>query len=276
MVKLMSNILTLFIGIFIGIGFITPGVSGGAIAVILGVYDKIFYSLRNVKKLDNFKFLLLLSIGVSLGTICFGRILLMLFDSREIIMSYIFMGLIIGSIPALIKNIKKHKQFKLKWLPFIISLFISIGLALLEMNGYGINISNYLIMGKIPVFLLFIAGILYAVGKVVPGVSGSALLMLVGMYKLFLEIISNPLNLSFKTIIILIPFVLGIVIGIIFLVKLMNYLFARFYVSTYSAIIGFVIGSIFYLFPGFSFNFMGVISIISFILSGFLSYILTK
>ena len=93
MVKLMSNILTLFIGIFIGIGFITPGVSGGAIAVILGVYDKIFYSLRNVKKLDNFKFLLMLSIGVSLGTICFGKILLMLFDSREIIMSYIFMTL---------------------------------------------------------------------------------------------------------------------------------------------------------------------------------------
>ena len=153
---------------------------------------------------------------------------------------------------------------------------ISIGLFILEKSNYGINISQEMGGGNVPIFGLFIAGALYAVGKVVPGISGSALLMLVGMYECFLKIIANPFAVTGKVLFNLIPFFCGVVIAMIVLFKLMNYLFVKHYIATYSAILGFVIGSLLYLFPGFTFNISGIVCVILLLSSMFFSYILTK
>lgn len=272
----MSFLMNLVIGIIIGIGFIIPGVSGGALAVIMGVYDKIFYSIKNLKNKSNFLFLLTISIGVVVGIIGFGNILLLLLDSREVPTKYIFIGFVIGGIPSLIKNIKEKSQEKFKFIPFLIAIIISIFLYILEKSDTGINISGELVNGNIPIIGLFLAGILYAAGKIVPGISGSALLILVGMYEYLLEIIANPFFINVNIIVTLIPFFIGIVIGIIVLFKLMNYLFSKYYISTYSAILGFVIGSLLYLYPGFMLDISGVICIVLLISSAAISYILTK
>lgn len=272
----MSFFINLIIGVVIGIGFIIPGVSGGALAVILGVYDKIFYSIKNIRNKNNFCFLLVLIIGIMIGIVAFGNILLLLLEHREVPTKYIFLGLLIGGIPSLIKNIREKSKEPFKKIPFIIAIIISIMLFLLENSNYGINISSELIEGNIPIIGLFIAGILYAMGKIVPGISGAALLMLVGMYEYLLNVVANPLALSANVLISLLPFFCGIFIGVVILFKLLNYLFAKHYIATYSAILGFVIGSLLYLFPGFVFGVSGIICFVLLICSMIISYILTK
>lgn len=272
----MSFFLNIVIGLIIGIGFIIPGVSGGALAVILGVYDKIFCSIKNIKNKSNFFFLLSVGLGCIIGAIGFGNVILFLLNTREVPTKYIFIGLVIGGIPPLIKNIKAKSSAKFKITPFIVAVILSIILYVLEQNNIGINISQELLDGHIPILSLFIAGILYAVGKIVPGISGAALLILVGMYNYLLEIIANPLSININILISLIPFIIGALVGIFILYRLLNFLFDKYYMATYSAILGFVIGSLLYLFPGFSFNILGLVCIILLICSAFLSYLLTK
>lgn len=272
----MSFFINLIIGVIIGIGFIIPGVSGGALAVILGVYDKIFYSIKNIKNKSNFCFLLFLIIGILIGIIVFGNILLLLLEYREVPTKYIFLGLLAGGIPALIKNIRENNKEPFKKIPFLIAVLISIILFLLEKSSYGINISSELLNGNIPIVGLFFAGFLYAIGKIVPGISGAALLMLVGMYEYLLNVVANPMSLSINSLLSLFPFFCGVFLGVIILFKLLNYLFTNHYIATYSAILGFVIGSLLYLFPGFIFGIPGILCVILFGSSLVISYMLTK
>lgn len=272
----MSFFVYLLIGVIIGTGFIIPGVSGGALAVILGVYDKIFNSFKNIKNKENFIFLSTITLGIVLGIIGFGNLLLLLLDTREVPTKYIFIGLVIGGIPSLIKSIKEKSNNSFKLIPFLIAILLSIGLFMLEKKNFGINISSEMSAGNTPIIGLFIAGILYSVGKIVPGISGSALLMLVGMYEYFLKVIANPFAITGHVLFSLIPFFLGVFIGMLVLFKLMNYLFAKYYIKTYSAILGFVIGSLLYLYPGFNFDITGLICIVLLISSTAVSYMLTK
>jgi len=272
----MSFFINILIGIIIGTGFIIPGVSGGALAVILGVYDKIFDAIKNMKNKDNFIFLSTIILGIVIGIIGFGNLLVLLLKTREIPTKYIFIGLVIGGLPSLIKSIKDKNNEGFKFIPFVFAILISIFLFILERYNYGIDINSEIVAGNVPIIGLFIAGILYAVGKIVPGISGSALLMLVGMYEYFLKIIANPFAITGQVLFSLIPFFVGILLSMFILFKLMNYLFAKYYIGTYSAIIGFVIGSLLYLFPGFTIDLSGLICILLAVASTFLSYILTK
>lgn len=272
----MSFLINILIGVVIGVGFIIPGVSGGALAVILGVYEKIFNSIKDIKNKNNFIFLMLIIIGIMLGVVGFGNILLILLEYREVPTKYIFLGLLIGGIPALIKSIREKSKKSFKITPFSVSIIISILLFIFENTEYGLNIGNELLNGNVPIMGLFFAGILYAIGKIVPGISGAALLMLVGMYEYLLNLVANPLAVSGNILLSLIPFFVGVFIGVLVLFKLLNFLFAKYYIQTYSAILGFVLGSLLYLFPGFDWGFSGIICIILLLSSTVLSYILTN
>lgn len=272
----MSFLFNILKGLVIGTGFIIPGVSGGSIAVILRIYDKLFSSIKNIKNRDNFVFLLSIGIGVFLGVILFGNVLLILYRTKEMPTKYLFIGLVLGGIPSLIFSIREKNQERLKLIPIVIAIIISIILFLLEKYNLGLSIGNDLSTGAFPFFELFIAGLLYAVGKVVPGISGSALLILVGMYEYFLKIVANPFSLNINSLFGLIPFFLGIFIGVVFLFKLMNYLFNKHYITTYSVILGFVIGSLLYLYPGISFDLNGLICFIILSISTILSYMITN
>lgn len=264
------------LGIIVGIGFIIPGVSGGALAVILGIYDKIFVSIKNWKQKNNLIFLVTLGLGCVVGAIAFGNIILLLLDKREVPTKFIFIGLVVGGIPTLVKSIKENTTEKFKLCPFLVALFLSIILYILEISNAGINIGADLLSGNIPILALFLAGILYAIGKIVPGVSGAALLILVGMYEYLLAIIANPFQINSDILLSLLPFLLGAFLGVILLYKLINYLFLKHYMSTYSTILGFVLGSLLYLYPGFSFDFSGIVCLILLLSSSILAYMITK
>lgn len=248
----------------IGVGFIIPGVSGGILAVLLGIYDKIIYSISNFREdvLKNSGFLFTVMIGVLIGSIFFSNVLIYLLETKEFAIKYVFMGFIIGGLPALIKEIRSNnsKTIDLKFLTvaifFSITLFVIEKRALIKFDSNNLTILN-----------LVVAGIFYSMGKIIPGISGAALLMFLGIYEYLLGILANPLALSFSEIISLLPFLISFVISAFLLVKSINYLLKKHYNKTYSAILGFVIGSILFIFPGFNFDLSGFLCLVLLVLS---------
>ncbi len=259
---LLRNILY---GLILGIGFIIPGVSGSVLASILGIYEDIIFRLNNLFKnlKDNLLYLGSLLIGFSLGIILFSKIILKLLDTKYIFISYVFIGLILGSIPYLIKEIKNKCHKNIAFIPFIIASLISITLYIIQIK--------YNISSDKTTIVMIIGGLFYAIGKIIPGISGSALLILLGIYKYLLNILSNPFNINTKDIINLIPFIISFIISAIILLKLINYLLNNYYHLSYSAIIGFVISSCIFIYPNY-FSFSCIIIILfSFNISYYLS-----
>ena len=257
---------------------IIPGVSGSVIAVIFGVYDKSITALTNLFK--NFKkniiYLFILGSGILTGAIWFSNVMMFLYEKHEIITKFSFIGLILGGIPFLINEIKKKKTEKINVKMFLITLLFSLVLWYLSKNliNLTININN---SSKIlNFFLLFLSGFIYSVGKVIPGISGSFLLILIGMYEFVLSIMANPISAVVTSFDKILPFILGLIFGVIVLLKLMKYLLDKKFGLTYSIIIGFVIGSIPALIPKFSFNLDFITGITVMIVSFVLSYKLTK
>ncbi len=268
----MNNIYLFISGIFVGSGVVLPGVSGSVIAIIMGIYDYIIFTLNNVKLNFKEKFLKLLPllIGISFGVIVFGNILLILYDKFQYEMMYIFMGLILGEIPLLVSKVKKEKGEEINKKYVFISIFISVTLIILP------KILNFNINNPFNPINLFFSGFLYIAGKIIPGISSSLFLMILGLYEYILNLISNPFSLTINQIILLIPFFCGILFGFLILIRLINYLFNRFFSKTYSVIIGFVIGSVFAIYPGVEINIRGFISIIFMIISFMITYKMSK
>jgi len=250
-------------GFIIGIGFIIPGVSGGVLMTILGIYDTILNKLCNIR--NNFKknilYLLPIIIGIIFSILLFSKLILYLLDNHYNFISYVFIGLITGCIPYLFKEIKNKTDKNISLLFFIISFIVGIILFLIEKNNFFNTYTPSL-------FTMFIAGIFYSIGKLVPGISGAALLMMLGVYEYLLNILASPLSINSTNIILLIPFVISFFISSIFIIKLLNYLLNNYFRYTYSAIIGFVISSILFILP----NYISIISIIILILSFNISF----
>ena len=256
----------ILLGIIMGIGFIVPGVSGGVIATILGIYNTIIYKLNHL--FDNFKnnilYILPIIIGILISIFSFSKLILYLINNRLEFISYVFIGLILGCVPYLIKEIKIKEKKGISIIPF--SLAFVFGILL-----YIIQNSNLIENNNITPFKLIIAGLLYSIGKIVPGISGAALLMLIGVYNYFLSIIANPILINIKLIIYFIPFILSFLISSIIILKLIEYLLNNYFRITYSIIIGFVLSSILFIYPNTISLLDIIISILSFIISYYLS-----
>ena len=226
-------------GIIIGIGKIIPGVSGSMLAISMGVYDKLINCINDFfkDKKNNFKYLLKLGIGVVISIIFFSNIILKCLNNYYIITIFFFIGLILGSF----KSINNYLLKKNNYIIFI-TFFIVFGLGFININNI-INIDNYFYC-----FLFFIlAGFVDAFTMVIPGISGTATLMMMGAYDMLMHTFATMFELEnlFKNIKILFPFSIGLIMGIIITAKLVNYLFKHYKNKTYSGIIGFSIGTIF-------------------------------
>lgn len=256
-----------FYGLIIGLGFIIPGVSGGVLATILGIYEPILEKISNIRKnfKENILYLLPIILGIIISILIFSRLILYLLENKLNFISYVFIGLILGCIPYLFQEIKNKNNKNLAIIPFLLSFIFGLFLFIIE-NANIYNITNPSIL------IMFIAGILYSAGKLIPGISGAALLMLLGIYEYLLKILANPLAINLNTLILFIPFIISFLISSIFIIKLMNYLLSKHHRLTYSAIIGFVISSILFIYP----NTFSLSSILILICSFFISYHLSK
>jgi len=272
----MKHIINFFKGIIIGISNVIPGVSGGTMAVSMGIYEQLIDCIGNFfhdfKKnfIKNIIFLLPIVLGAGLAVILFSKLITFLLASYSMQTQFAFIGLILGSLPFIFKK-SKEKGFRKSYIiPGVVALTIGITLTILEFKGLaGKPISSF-DMNFINILLIFIYGFISASSMIIPGISGSFVLLLLGVYTAIMTAIST-LN-----IFVLIPFALGVVFGVIACSKLINWLLKHFYGYTYFAIIGFVIGSLPAIFPGITFDISGFISIIILILSFVMSFYISK
>lgn len=241
-------------GIAIGAGAILPGISSGVLCVIFGIYEKLLDSFLNffkdIKK--NIKFLLPIIVGVGIGVLSFSKILNYLLYQFPIQTKSIFIGLILGSIPSLLKEVNNKSNFKFHYIIYTLLAFI-IGISSVVLENF---LSNTSVSNDFHTFYLVLSGFIMSVGIVVPGVSSTIILMLMGVYSTYLSSISS---IYFP---ILIPMGIGLVIGCILFMKLTKFLLNRFYAQTFYSIIGFTLGSIFVLLPNVGFNLSGLICIL--------------
>lgn len=218
-------------GFLIGIGKIIPGVSGSMLAISFGVYEKVLEIISNFFKniKENIAFMLPLCLGFILAVFSSSNLLYYLINKYYIIMMFLFLGLIIGGIP----NLKKEFKFNIKnIIIFIISFSVIILLSFIKSN----NNTNYYN------FSFFFIGILEAFTTIVPGISGTAIMMLVGCYSSVLEMFSNVFMVS--NLPKLIPFLIGVIIGAILLSKIITVLLKKYKKEVFSSIFGFMLASI--------------------------------
>ena len=237
-------------GMVVGIANIIPGVSGGTMMVAMGLYDKLIHSITHLKSefKESMKLLLPIFAGAGLAIVLLSRLFEFLLSEYPIPTNFAFCGLIAGSLPFILKKGKGHSVTIGKMIPFFIFFGIVILMAVLgENDGNAADVS----FGFINVLKLFGVGIVAAATMVVPGVSGSMMLMLLGYYDTIIETINDCIDalIGFNmpellhTFGILIPFGIGIVIGIFAIAKLIEYIFSKAELHAYYGIIGLILAS---------------------------------
>ena len=244
------NFISNFIkGIAIGAGAILPGISSGVLCVIFGIYERLLNSIldffKNIKK--NLKFLLPIFLGSIIGVLLFSKILNFLLYAFPIQTRSTFVGLILSSIPSLIKDVNRKQKFKLRYILYLLfALFLGILTVFIEKNlSIASNSSfNY--------FYLILCGFLMSIGIVVPGISSTIILMLLGVYSTYLTSIS-ALYLP-----ILLPMGIGLLLGSFIFMKLTKICLDKFYAQTFYTIIGFTLGSVLVIWPDFALDFNGL------------------
>ena len=229
----------------IGLANVIPGVSGGTLMITLGIYETVIntisHFLSNFK--NNLKFIVPLGIGMILSLLIFSKIIGISLEHFPFATTLFFLGLIIGGIPLIIKNMNKNKDSK-KTINYFIA-FISFAFIILFAMLKSSNDVNLTDINLLNMIILFIVGIISSATMVIPGISGSFVLMLLGYYKPIINTIRSltNFNLLFHNIIVLGIFGLGVLIGIVLVSKLIELLLKKFETKTYFAVFGFVLAS---------------------------------
>lgn len=266
-------------GIVLGISFILPGVSGGVLSVVMGIYDKLieavshFYeSWASFKKYFNFLFFL--GIGGIISVLVLTNVIEVALDKMPVITILIFVGLIVGGVPQLFNIIKKDVSFG-----NILLMFIGIGLLVIMSVTTGGASIQIIDTSFISMLKMFGVGILASATIVIPGVSGSFLLMVMGYYEPLLKIINEITSLTnlYNNVVVMIPFGIGLVIGAIAIAKLIDFCLNKYPIKTYYVIIGFVVASIIEVFMSvfeYSYTLMTmIIGLILMVMSAVIVYI---
>ena len=228
-------------GFIIGVGKIIPGVSGSALAITLGIYEQLLNSISNIKNEIKTKntFLIKVGIGLILAITLTSKIIVKCLKHYYLPTILLFTGLIIGGIPPLLKQTKLNKK------DIIIIILITLILTILSLN---INTKTQHILKNTPqeIINLIGIGILDSASSIIPGISGTSLLMMIGYYEIILNTFSTLLNINYiKTnAFVIIPFIIGFIIGTILISKIITHLFNHHRKKTYILIISFSILSI--------------------------------
>lgn len=249
----MKSLVNIIKGVVIGIATLVPGVSGGTMAIILGLYDDIIRSISSffsdIKK--NTVFIVTVGIGGAIGMFGFSWIMKYLLSNFKFPMIYFFMGVIFGGIPLLYEKANAGTKRKTDIIYFILGFVI---ILIMTFNvGTIVNLANS--TGILQFLFLFLAGIIIAVALILPGISTSFMLLAIGLYDIFIDAVSN---LKFAY---LIPIGLGTLFGVLATTRVLENCMNNKPRPTYLLILGFVLGSVLQVFPGLPEGFYTLISI---------------
>ena len=240
-------ILDVLRGAVMGVANIIPGVSGGTMAVSMGIYDRIIYAVNHIFKKfkECIRDLLPIIIGILVGLFAFAALVGYLLGTKSdtipltrLPTNFAFIGLILGGLPAIYKRVNMKKAGVAGIILFVIFFAIVVGLPLLarpEARTVDHSIGIMLLM--IPL------GAIASATMVIPGVSGSMILMLLGYYDSVINAMNELRTGDFSALAILLPYVIGLLIGIVSIAKLIDFLLRKYPEYTFCAIFGLVIGS---------------------------------
>lgn len=225
----------------IGSTMLIPGVSGGSMAIILGIYDRLVTAVssftKNIK--ENLFLLLLFTLSAGAGMFLLAKPILVLWEMYPKVMGFFFMGAVAGGAPAIYKEAGIEK-IKWRYVVYVLTGFLIAA----AMSLPGVNAVITVGDGQLSVLYLFVAGIIAAVALVLPGISVSFLLLFMGLYNELMQAVSE-MNISF-----LIPMGLGILLGVLLVTKALETAMKKYPKITYLMILGFVAGSLPEVFPG--------------------------
>ena len=246
---MLNYIKKIIAGIAIGIANVIPGVSGGTIAVVFGVYsDLIGAASLDIKIIKaNFKIYLCLFGGMGLGILLFARLFKLVYEKFPVQTNFFFIGLIIGSIFIIFDLVReKEKESSFTKVSKIIWFFIGLSIMLALYFSKGAAASSDAAIETLSLgnfILLFLIGFAGAAAMVIPGISGSFILLILGAYYTVIKAITD-LNIP-----VLIPIGLGVLAGFILSARLIGFLMEKFPKITYAFILGLVAGSIRHMLP---------------------------
>lgn len=225
-------IIRLLKGILVGIGFITPGLSGGVLAVVFGIYEPLMRFLANLKRqfIKNVLFFIPVGIGGVIGMVAFSAVVDFAFENYAAQFTWLFIGFIAGTFPSLFKTSGEQGRKSWHW-----ALLILTAVSTLFLMRWMESIRSVQLTPSFLSWLL--SGALIGLGVVVPGMSPSNFLIYVGLYQPMAAGIRH-LDLG-----VVVPLALGLILCVLLLAKLIAWLFRRFYASMYHFILGVVVGS---------------------------------
>ena len=237
-------------GAVIGISNIIPGVSGGTMAVTMGIYDKLIYCLTHLFKelKKSLKFLLPILLGAAVALVAGSFGIEFLFQKVPLPTNLFFIGLILGGMPMMVKKVKGEKIKAGHMLTALLFFALVAGLALMkDAEGKSADLS----FSVVNVLILFLIGVIASATMVVPGISGSMILLLLGYYNPIIEQINDFIRSltggDWQGVLtgcgVLVPFGIGVVFGIFAIAKLIEIIFQKFPLYANWAIIGLIAAS---------------------------------
>ena len=237
-------------GMLIGIANIIPGVSGGTMAVSMGIYDRLIHCISHPFKdlKNNILFLLpsVLGMGIAIVASAFG--IDYLFEAFPLQTNLLFIGLIMGSLPTIYGKVKSSTMRIGHILAAVLFFAVVVGMAVLSgVEGGYVQIEP----DVFDLVLLFLIGILASATMVIPGVSGSMMLLLLGYYNpildtikaFFMGLLKWDLGAVLSTMLVLVPFGIGVLVGMVVIAQIIEVVFERFPTYAYWSIIGLLFGS---------------------------------
>lgn len=252
-------------GVLVGIGFIVPGLSGGVLAVILGIYEPLMRFLGNLREkfVRNILFFLPVGIGGVIGVVAFSAVVDYAFSNFAAPFIWLFIGFIAGTFPSLLKTSGKQGRKSWHW---VLLAFITVGTFFLM--RWMESIQNMTMAPSFGSWLL--SGALIGLGVVVPGMSPSNFLIYLGLYQ--------PMAAGIKTLDlgVIIPLVLGLIACVLLFAKLVSWLFEKSYAFMYHFILGVVVGSTLAIIPSGVSGWTIALCIALFFVGGACSYALAK
>lgn len=239
-------------GMVIGIANIIPGVSGGTMMVVMGIYDKLIHAITHLKSefKETLRLLIPIVIGAAAGIVILTEVITRALEHFPVQTNFMFIGLIVGGLPIIIKKLKETgKKVNAGNAVVLVLFFILVaGFALI---GEGEASARELSLNMVEIIKLFFIGVIASATMVIPGVSGSMVLMLLGYYYLILDSISEFIHallaFDFPALLektgILMPFGIGVLAGIGVIAKLIELVFEKRPDYAYCAIIGLIVAS---------------------------------
>lgn len=272
-------IINIFRGMVIGLANIIPGVSGGTMMVSMGIYDKLIMLLTHfIKKFkEAVKLLIPLAIGMLLAIAVLSKVITKMFEQIPLQTTLLFIGLIIGGLPVIFKRVKGKKVGVPQVIAFAVFFVMVVGLA---MMGEGESASADITLNFMNIVMLVFVGIIAAASMVIPGISGSMIMMILGYYTVIIGTISGFIDalkaMDMAAIMsacgVLIPFGIGVLVGVVAVAKLIEFVLSKYEQTAFWGIIGLIVASpfaILIMMGSVTINFVNVITGILMLAVGF-------